>query len=195
MAIRETPFTQEAFALALACEYNQRVPADVQTLEWPEIDRHASIIESGRLAGKLRKRVERAMDGSVRIPCELEEAWAYALPEPYGERCRHELAWRYGFIGAVSLAAEPCPDAEIMGRLLSEAGRTTSALARALADGEINPADVSDGEIEDDLRGLEAAVASIRARVQCVRDALSSPGGSDHFSDRRQRVRAAKAAH
>lgn len=170
VALRETSFTLEDFALALAEQVYARIPGHARTIDIELPDARAmSPVEYAKAIGRLRKRVQRYVDGTLHFPCELEEAWSYALPLPYGERCRHELAWRYGFLGVMSAEADPCPDGEILGRLLSHTGVTTTALARALMNQHVDYEDLEDGEIEADLAQLQSAVASIQAHVRAVR--------------------------
>lgn len=168
---RETPVTVNDFTIALAEQYVARVPAHARSLSIMVPDAKTMDPATYDLVlDRQRRQVERWAKGKVAIPAEIEESWAFALTPPYGERCRHELAWRYGFLGVMSEEADPCPDGEIMGRLLGNTGRATTALARALANQSIDYEDLTDGEIEADLAELERAVASIRSHVRAVRD-------------------------
>lgn len=173
--LRETAATLEDFAIAFVHEYLTRVPDHAQTLNIEELDeRGMSVREFATALGRIRKRIQRWRESENALPAEAEEAWAYALTPPYGERCRHELAWRYGFMGAMSPEADPFPDTEVMGRLLSHTGSATSALGRALADHQFDYDDVSDGQIEAELATLQADIGGLLARVRAVRSAGTS---------------------
>lgn len=87
----------------------------------------------------LEKAVHRFVDGSVRIPVELEEAWLAALPGPYRGRCRHDLCVRMGVL-PVEIPAEET-SAQDIGDLLEAAGAEATAAAPVFADGRMSEAD------------------------------------------------------
>ena len=121
---RETGVSQETFALTLMENYFERVH---------EVHRSIKFHCQGDTYKDMRsnsKMVERFMNGTMRMPCDLEEAWVDALPDPYHSRLKSELADRYG------LLAVEIPDAERgskdVAALFRECGEAGEVLSRML---------------------------------------------------------------
>lgn len=170
-AKHETRFTLEDFAAALTFEYHDQVPAHARGLDLDVPDIQGPLQAYAHAIGRIVKRVQRYADGSTHLPCELEEAWAAALPEPYRSECRAELARRYGFLAARTREADACSDGEAVSRIMTETGDCIQSLSRALADGRIDAQDlVENPDLLAQLLDAEAALASVRARVEDVRD-------------------------
>lgn len=165
----ETRYTLEDFAAALTFHYHETIPAHARSLDLDMPDLKGPLQDYARAIGRLCKRVQRYVDGSLHMPCELEEAWAAALPEPYREHCQQELARRYGFLGAHDLDARPCSDGEAFSRIMTETGECIQGLSQALDDGRIDTADLlRNPELRQQLQDAEAALASVRARVEQI---------------------------
>lgn len=117
------------FAQRLADAYHTRFPdvAD-RSIEF----KIGTTAESQISAMKANaKTVERFCKGTLRIPLDLLEAWADALPEALGLEFRREMARRLGFIGALPpQVSSPVAD---VGALATEFGETMQALAPLLA--------------------------------------------------------------
>ena len=125
------------FAQRLADAYHTRFPdiAD-RSIEFKIGTTAESQISAMKANAKM---VERFCKGTLRIPLDLLEAWADALPEALGLEFRREMARRLGFIGALP-PQESAPAADV-GTLAAEFGQTMQALAPLLADGRIDSAD------------------------------------------------------
>jgi len=87
-----------------------------------------------------RRQLERLLNGSVRMPVELEEAWIDALPSPYRERVIGQLAARLGYL-AVAIPEESDCTVESLGEVLREHSEAVQASAPMVADGQITEDD------------------------------------------------------
>ena len=81
--------------------------------------------------------IGRFLNGTVRLPADLEEAWVHALPEPHRLECARELARRYGFLGAVIPDESDTPVSSV-GDLAIRFGAAMQTLGPILADGRID---------------------------------------------------------
>ncbi|MDT0635076.1 hypothetical protein [Spectribacter hydrogenoxidans] len=162
----ESGLSLDDFAVSLAFEYHQRVPAHAQAIDLELPDTTETYQDYAKAVGRLRKRVQRYVSGERYFPACLEEAWAAALPPAFAEECRRVLVRRYGFMAARAPEAEACADGEAVGRILQEVGELTEGLSRALADGHIGPEDFGpDSDLMTRIDDAAAAIASVRARA------------------------------
>lgn len=189
-ALSETSTTSEDFAGKVAVAYQRLVPEHARTLDWPVPDDAGTYRDYALALGRLEKRIKRYVDGEVNLPVEIEEAWVEALPGPYFERCKAELARRYGYMPALAPDADPVADGVAVSRVLIEVGQMTQALATALADGRMTADDFNGPtDILGEIDQAAAAVASVRARVVEV---LSDDDAKTTLDGRQLRQRAAR---
>ena len=137
------------------------------------VDRHltfhdpGSTIESAVKAEKANAQlVTRILDGTVRFPVDLEEAWVGSLIDPFRMDCARELARRYGFLGAVAPRAGDSAAVQL-GDLAMQFGAVMQALAPVMADGRIDAEDAPAQLIAALKVGtdLQAAWVSLQARL------------------------------
>ncbi|WP_339873952.1 hypothetical protein [uncultured Brevundimonas sp.] len=111
-------------------------------------------------------------DATTRMPVDLEEAWVAALGGEYTDRCRRDLARRYGFLGVSISSLAPGAELREASALTGEFGEVLNAMAPALADGRIDEQDLPHlPKLIDQLDNLCAAAVVMRNRAQAVMDA------------------------
>lgn len=114
--------------------------------------------------------IGRILNGTVRLPDDLEEAWVQALPDPHRLDCARELARRYGFLGAMMPTESDTP-VNTAGDLALRFGAALQALGPILADGRIDQNDCPQ-QVLDCLRlGTDMAAAWMTLSKQLL-DAL-----------------------
>ena len=117
--------------------------------------------------------VNRILDGTVKMPADLEEAWVQELPPKLRDECARDLARRYGLAGA----ALPQASANVAGSvslLATEFGETMGALAPLLADGTIDATDSPQLLREALKQGTDLMAAWLGLQQQILR-ALETP--------------------
>lgn len=158
-AIRETDLGLNSFAMAVVPRYRSLVPKHQQHIGFSN---KPDVVDAARVDGQ---KLKRFIDGTNRLPAELEEAWVLSLPEPYRRDCIRELAWRYGLVGAF---AEPVLEAtgklkpECLARLTKEFSEVVSAAGAAIGAG-LNEA--GRAQAAKELRDLKAEVVTMLARL------------------------------
>ena len=133
--------SHEHWCEALDAAYCDLVPEQHRAVKAPDL---RNITDAKTYLARLRswdQQVRRWVDGDVRMPVDVEEAWVEALPEPYRTDCKRELARRMGMWGAIKAADGAAGDHECWARNLQEFGAITTAMGRILADGCIGPQD------------------------------------------------------
>ncbi|RCX32100.1 hypothetical protein [Thioalbus denitrificans] len=85
--------------------------------------------------------LKRFMEGEARLPVDLEEAIAYALPEPHRRELVADLAARYGLLHVAAPDADRAQQVQDAGEWLREVGEATEALGALLGDCRIDGAD------------------------------------------------------
>lgn len=167
-ALAETRLDLETFVEDLAVAYCDDVPEHARGLKL-EVPVREGYRDYARQVGRLVKRVQRYLEGTLHFPCEIEEAWVAALPASYAQACRVELTRRHGFLGVLAPEAAPCNDGEAVAAVMSQTGQCLSVLAAALADGALTTADLdAHPELLRSILDAEATLAAVRARVQEV---------------------------
>lgn len=171
-AKREHGMCLRKFASRVAEQYQHRVPAIADRI----IAFHVgTTIDAACAAEKANAQiVTRILNGTVKLPADLEESWVHELPEPLRTECARDLARRYGFAAAQLPAGEGNPAAGIAG-LASEFGDTMRALAPLLADGKIDEFD-SPEMLDEALKqgtdlmaawlGLQQAIVHARSKAR-----------------------------
>lgn len=125
--------------------------------------------------------IKRMYTGDSRLPADLEEAWAAAIPAPWHEALLRDLAGRYGLLAAPVPQEAVNADVQSISRLLQETGEAIEALAPILEDGLLSASDAPLAanalhEV-DDVLGM---LASIRTRLVQLVDVAINPRGVLH---------------
>jgi hypothetical protein len=154
----------QKFAARLVDEYHVRVPVHERETEFHVGTTGEALLRAEKANGKL---ITRILDGTVKFPADLEEAWCAALPESLGLECRRELTRRLGFLGALPPSATgPATD---VASLAAEFGQSVQALAPLLADGTIDATDAPAllRKALREMTDLQAAIVPLQQ--QCAR--------------------------
>ncbi len=169
----ETATNANSFAMAVAERYHAMVAPDVRQVKL-RLGEGDALCRAMKDNGQVLRRY---MDGTVKVlPADLEDAWVSALPEPYRSDCERDLARRRGHL-CVRID-DGCSNAiSSVGELSTEFGELLGAIAPAMADGQINEADLKHAlQILNKSDDLISAVLSVRRSVT----ALMPEGGRTH---------------
>lgn len=162
----ETAANASTFAMDVAELYLARTAPDVRTVPF-------KLGEGDALFAAMRANAQtmrRYMDGTVKaMPCDLEDAWVLALPEPYRSDCEAELARRRGRLSVVLPEASDNADANALAEMMRAAGVLCAEFGKALADGKVDD--------RERLRMLNSSDAVIASVLQ-FRAALQRDGGA-----------------
>lgn len=170
-ALRDSGMPRRKFAATVVEHYHARTLLHERGIEF-----HAGgdPFEAERANDQL---VGRILNGAVRFPCDLEEAWVQALPDIWRQSLVLSLARRYGLLGA-SLPPLPTAAADDQMRpvsaLLAEVGRAVQSLAPILADGRIDAGDAA--QIPDALRKVQDLQALCATISHALLQALPGSG-------------------
>jgi hypothetical protein len=156
--MRETATSWPSFGQTVAEEYVERVPLHKRVITFHfDGDAYKDMRANGQL-------VDRCLDGSTRLPADLEESIVHALPKPYRDACVRDLARRYGLLGARRLDAENtslADDLEAIGDLVESSGRAVAHLGRMVVDGVIDARDLP--HIKPTQAAIDQAIANLTA--------------------------------
>ena len=136
MACKHSGLSEQSYATAVAEHYNASVPLAAR-----HIDFHGTrdVYADARANAQL---VARFLNGTTRMPVELEESLVLALPRPYRDELQRELAARLGLLAAPLPTDDHARDLVSVADLMKETGEFLLAIAPALADGKIDSADL-----------------------------------------------------
>lgn len=138
--LRKAPLCVRTFASNVATTYMGRTVEHERVVQFDQ--GCGSVDAACRAEVRNAKKIQHLLDGEVRFPVDLEEAWVEALPEPHKNDLVRELAARYGLIGARTpgrAAMHPIAD---LACVLHDAGEISTALAPAFANGTLDASDV-----------------------------------------------------
>jgi hypothetical protein len=160
--LRETGLKMPTFAQAVVEQYSARTPDVLRTIEF------SSNRDSFQKMKNDAQTLDRYMDGTCRMPADLEEAIVFALPAERMEALRAELAGRYGLLAVPKMAGDSLTDrAQFAARLAKESGAALQALSKLLTDDQPGPQHEADLEVAGaELERLEGIVTSIRTCVE-----------------------------
>jgi hypothetical protein len=152
------------FAARLVDAYHARVPVQERETEFHVGTTGDALIRAERANDNL---VGRIVDGKVKFPIDLLEAWGDALPEDLSLEFRRTITRRLGFVGAMPPSASG-PVADIAS-LAGEFGQSMQALAPILADGTIDASDAPTllRKALREMTDLQAAIVPLQQR--CAR--------------------------
>lgn len=147
--------TREGYADDVRKIYWQIVPEKQRKVRFADPDSHP---KPSTVLASNAKTVFRFWDDSVsaRMPVAIEEAMAYALPDPYGEDCRYALVYRLGYWGVKRHEPNGRGDYKAWGQALRGFGDVNVDMAEILADMVID---------ENDRPHIPRAIADIDAEV------------------------------
>jgi hypothetical protein len=137
--LRRAPLCVRKFASTVATLYMGRTVDHERVIQFDQ--ESGSIDAACRAEVRNAKKVQHLLDGEVKFPADLEEAWVDALPGPHKNDLIRELAARYGLIGArapVCSSLHPIAD---LASVLRDAGEISTALAPAFANGTLDSQD------------------------------------------------------
>jgi hypothetical protein len=168
LALHHSGLTMRTYATTVRDLYEQRTPRHARTLEFhtTRTDPYADERANAQI-------VQRFIDGTTRMPVEIEEAMALALPQPFRGECQRELAERYGNLAApIPTVSADAPLADA-GKLMAECGQALVEISRSYSNGmivhgESNTARAALNELTDVI----AQATSLRERLT---QALSAP--------------------
>jgi hypothetical protein len=142
----ETGLREGEFLVALIRAVRELVPEALREGDWPDPDGDMSADQYEALVERVRTRVARWISGAVHMPVWIEEAWVYALPQPYRLACARELARRYGFLGVQADPGEcdGLEDVQTMSRISERTARVLQDGSRMLKDLRFGPEDLPD---------------------------------------------------
>ena len=158
----ETAMNAASFAMAVAELYLARTAPDVRSVPF-------KLGEGDELIAAMRANAQtlrRYMDGTTKcMPCDLEDAWVLALPEPYRSDCEAELARRRGRVSVPMPVMAVDADAHAIAELMRTAGVLCASFGVSLADGKIDA---------DELRVMFNQSDAVIASVLQLRQHLST---------------------
>lgn len=174
--IHETSTERIDIAVAIARGYHERVAAGDRTIPIDPEPAGSDSQDYYRWAERTRKQVERWMDGSVRIPVEIEEAWVAALPQPYQWRVIHVLSARFGVL-PVSMPEAASMDPGGSGDAMKESGEAIQAEAPIWSDGAVHAGDYeSVCRAEREYREAASAMLARAEQWRAARERLEEGG-------------------
>lgn len=162
--IRNSGHTDKSFASEIAESYMRLVAPGERIVQF-HVGTDLDSID--RAQSRNAKIIERFINGTVKLPADLEEAWVAALPQPWRGACERELAQRYGFLGVREPAPQPAAGMIGAAGVLVEIGHVMEALAAVVADGKVTPADVPALQrLVREARDATAELETVRATAQ-----------------------------
>ena len=149
-----TGTSHEAWSERVDAVYCQRVPEQNRQVKAPGLHDRMNPALHQRLLRAWDQKIYRYENGEQHLPAELEEAWVFALDEPFRTDCIRELSQRLGCYGAQIREPGAGGDHTAWGDALGSWGQITVLMGKVLADGRID---------EHDREQLRALVPSIRS--------------------------------
>lgn len=168
-ALDETSLTVQQFTLDLIAEYTRATPRHAGRLPMWDIAGDVDADDFLRLLDARKAQVKAFMDpdGPRHFPCELEEAWVAALPDPYRTELRHALVRRHGCMGVDPVAGQsPEDDLRGIGRVLDRVAKVAERYAPLISDGVLDHRDARDAQAAlDACDEAAAALIGLRQRI------------------------------
>lgn len=162
-AIRHGVSTERRIAADVAEHYLRTVPLHAQHVGF-----HATrdIVADERANTQI---LHRFVDGTVRMPVEVEESIIFALPQPFRTDLLRELCERVGLLAAPIPGHDGARDDVSTAELMRETGEFLTAMAPVLKDGAIDAHDLPHARRAlRELRDVQARCVSIEARLAAL---------------------------
>lgn len=153
-AIAHSGLSLRSYATAVAAHYLASVPLHARGVAFHDGgDVHADQKANAQL-------ISRMVDGTVRMPIELEESLILSLPISYQKAAQRELAERLGLLAAPLPSSDGARDHVAPAELMRETGEALTALAAIIsANGRAALADTRRAVKE--LRDVQAMATSL----------------------------------
>ena len=165
--LRSTKLCVRKFATCVAENYMERTSLDERIVRF--YIGNGSIDSALRAEKRNAQLINRFLAGAVKFPCDLEESWIHALPDPARGELVRDLAARYGLSGASMPGASPHHALAHLSNVLSDAGRTAQALAPLFARGVLDGANVQ--QMRKSLKAIDDNITDlVSLRSQVARD-------------------------
>lgn len=162
-AIRHGVSTERRIAADVAEHYLRTVPLHLQSVGF-----HATrdIVADERANTQI---LHRFIDGTVRMPVEVEESIIFALPQPFRTDLLRELCERVGLLAAPIPGHDGARDDVSTAELMRETGEFLTAMAPVLKDGQIDAHDLPHARRAlRELRDVQARCVSIETRLTAI---------------------------
>lgn len=174
--IRNSGHTDKSFAGLIAESYMRMVAPAERVVQF-HVGTDLDSIE--RAQARNAKLIERFINGTVKLPADLEEAWVLALPLPWRDECERELASRYGFLGVREPATHLPAELLSVAGVLAEVAHVMEAVAHVTADGCVTAADAPALQrLMSEAREAQAELATLRETARRDLEAIGAGGGS-----------------
>ena len=160
LALHRSTLTERLMGQAVADLYMQRTPLHARTIEFHNSrDPYADEKANAQI-------VRRMLDGSVRMPVDVEEALVLCLPQPFQRQCVTELAARTGHLAAELPADSGVGQLVHAAHLMRAAAEAVAALAPMYEDGVLDASDRAHADHAlAELADVEAKVATVRHSI------------------------------
>lgn len=171
-----TGISHEEWAERVDAKYHELVPERHRSLPAPGLHDVHDAAAYRKLLRAWDQNIRRYVDGSLKFPMELEEAWIEALDEPWRTDCKRERSRRMGMVGAAIPEPGPAGDHRTWGNALQEFGRMTQTMGEVLSDGVIDGSDAKD--LPTLLNQIHAMQANLTSLEEKVNEALGEAQGT-----------------
>lgn len=170
-ALSETPLTLSVFAESLGRHYEAIVPEHARHLSFVALDDVMPAAEWSRASARMVKTIQRYCaddDGHLHLPAELVPAWLMALPAPYGQNCRADLAQALGCQGVNAMEATSPSAGDLAGvsDLSTQFSQALGVATKMLEDGLFDRNDLPHlADLDRSLDQLVACSLALKARA------------------------------
>lgn len=160
----DTGRTLPAFAADVVAAYLATTQPGRRTIHWHAAgDPYADMRANAQI-------LRRYLDGDHRFPCELEEAFVSAFPQPFRDHLRADLAHRYGLLPVARPVVSASAQQAGMAALFREVGEAGERVSEMLGDGQIGPEDKP--LLDQALKELDDVVAVALGLQHAIRAAV-----------------------
>lgn len=161
-----TATSREAFADEVKTAYHDLVPdPKARVMQFHE---GGEVVRDMKANDQL---VARILDRTVKFPDDMEEAFVYALPEPWQESLLKDLAGRYGLLAVRIPDATKGAATKKLSKTLTEVSEMIDSLGPIVEDGKVDGNDRKHAgralrEINDVMAELEGWRSSLSALLE-----------------------------
>ena len=131
LAIRRTGTNRRKFSTEVAEQYQKMISPGERIIAFYAGTTCDAICAAEKKNDQI---IRRMMDGSVKMPADIEDAWIAAIPEPFRSNCRAELAARDGLAVLPEIHRGGVVGANAIADLTAQFSTTLKAVAPVLAD-------------------------------------------------------------
>ena len=156
-----------AYAAEVADTYIGRTPVEDRVVDFHVGTTTDAVEKAIRANAQL---CNRFIDGTVKMPADLEEAFVLSLPDDARMRCKAELAARYGLLAARAPEASTAGGAKSAANLMREVAEFITQSCTA----DSAPNEIALRAALRELTDVEAACASARAQLNLQLEQLKS---------------------